>query len=122
MIAEKPLSGHGIGSFYLSSTRYGEIADPNARVPNFAHNVILQFAAELGMPAALLLTVLLSMALVTTLDGRILRVTPLSLALATYIATQFTSNSLNIYVTHQIYFWFLFALAARATHQNRLQK
>jgi len=54
MINSRPLTGHGIGSFYLSSVTYARSGDPYGRKPDFAHNTYLQFAAELGLPLAFL--------------------------------------------------------------------
>jgi len=63
MLREHPLIGHGIGSFYLTSVRFAKPGDPYAAVPNFAHNFLLQLAAELGVPAAGLFLALIGAAL-----------------------------------------------------------
>ena len=63
MIQEHPLTGHGIGSFYLTSVRFARPGDPYADRPEFAHNFLLQMAAELGVPAAALFAALLGAAL-----------------------------------------------------------
>ena len=66
MIRERPLLGHGIGSFYISSPRYAKAVDQatlkrlqefygsSYNAPNFAHNVFLQIAAEQGVVVAVL--------------------------------------------------------------------
>lgn len=123
MIAERPLTGHGIGSFYLTSVQYSEKNAYNAGKPDFAHNFLLQFAAELGLPAALLLTFLvaniirpavasaafLSRAppadLAAPADSAL--VVPTTLAILAYLLTQMSANSLNVYATNQFFFWFL---------------
>jgi hypothetical protein len=118
MIQCRPWTGHGIGSFYLTSPKFALKNDPLGAEPNFAHNFILQFAAELGIPATLLFCSLIGAAWyrgfrITRADlkakngNRI----PLALflALTTYLITQMTANSLNIYVSHQFLFWFLIA-------------
>ena len=118
MIQSRPWTGHGIGSFYLTSPKFALKNDPMGAEPNFAHNFILQFAAELGIPATLLFCSLIGAAWykgfrITRADlkakngNRI----PLALflALTTYLITQMTANSLNIYVSHQFLFWFLIA-------------
>lgn len=116
MIQSRPWTGHGIGSFYITSPKFALKNDPYGAEPNFAHNFILQFAAELGIPATLLFCGLIGAAWykgyrITRADlkakngNRI----PLALflALTTYLITQMTANSLNIYVGHQFLFWFL---------------
>jgi O-antigen ligase len=132
MIMDRPLTGHGSGSFYLNSSKFSIVGDhrrllPNIHIdhfrylkaqPNFAHNFILQFAAELGIPATLLFCGLIGAAwykglritradLKTKNGNRI--ALALFLALTTYLITQMTANSLNIYVSHQFLFWFLIA-------------
>ena len=66
MIRERPLLGHGIGSFYISSPRYAKAVDQatlkrlqefygsSYNGPDFAHNVFLQIAAEQGILVAAL--------------------------------------------------------------------
>jgi len=63
MLGERPMTGHGIGSFYLTSRNYARPGDPSADAPDFAHNVFLQVAAELGVPAAALFAALIVCAL-----------------------------------------------------------
>ena len=63
MIREHPFVGHGIGSIYLTSVRFAQPGDPYAEVPNFAHDFLLQMAAELGTPAAALFAALIGTAL-----------------------------------------------------------
>jgi O-antigen ligase len=58
MIGERPLTGFGAGTY---GSQYSRFADPEFANPHFvgsyaqAHNEYLQAAAELGLPAALLL-------------------------------------------------------------------
>jgi O-antigen ligase len=63
MIRERPIAGHGIGSFYLTSVRFSRSGNPNAEVPDFAHNFLLQMATELGVPVAALFLALILFAL-----------------------------------------------------------
>lgn len=63
MIRRQPWVGHGIGSFYLTSVHYAHSGDPHAATPNFAHNFLLQVAAELGIPVTLLFAGLIGAAL-----------------------------------------------------------
>jgi hypothetical protein len=118
MIQSRPWNGHGSGSFYLTSPKFALKNDPYGSEPNFAHNFILQFAAELGIPATLLFCSLIGAAwykgfrltraaLKEKNGGRVSLA--LFLALTTYLITQMTANSLNIYVSHQFLFWFLIA-------------
>ncbi len=128
MIRERPLLGHGIGSFYLSSPGYAETGDPNAPVPNFAHNVFLQIAAEQGVVVAALFAGLIGWTLWRGVrawqktGGRQAAIIPgerasqdrltllgTTLALGVYVQTNLTSNSLNIYASNQFFFWFLMA-------------
>ena len=132
MLKTHPIIGHGAGSFYLNSSKFSIEGDyrqllPNMHIsyfthlkaqPNFAHNFILQFAAELGIPATLLFCSLIGAALYkgfrhtrAALKEKNGDRVPLALflALTTYLITQMTANSLNIYVSHQFLFWFLIA-------------
>jgi O-antigen ligase len=118
MIHSRPWAGHGIGSFYLTSPKFALKNDPVGAEPNFAHNFILQFASELGIPATLLFCSLISAAWYrgcrftrANLKAKNGNLVPLALflALTTYLITQMTANSLNIYVSHQFLFWFLIA-------------
>lgn len=118
MIKSRPWTGHGSGSFYLNSPKFALKSDPMGAEPNFAHNFILQFTSELGIPATLLFCGLIGVAWYK--GFRLTRAAlkekngdrvPLALflALTTYLITQMTANSLNIYVSHQFLFWFLIA-------------
>lgn len=118
MIQNRPWTGHGVGSFYLTSPKFALKNDPVGAEPNFAHNFILQFAAELGIPATLLFCSLIGAAWYKGLRHTRAALkekngdrVPLALflALTTYLITQMTANSLNIYVSHQFLFWFLIA-------------
>ncbi len=118
MMNSRPWTGHGIGSFYLTSPKFALKNDPAGAEPNFAHNFILQFAAELGIPATLLFCSLIGAAWYkgyrrtrAALKQKNCDRVPLALflALTTYLITQMTANSLNIYVSHQFLFWFLIA-------------
>jgi O-antigen ligase len=127
MIRERPLLGHGIGSFYLSSPRYAKANDPEPGL-NFAHNVFLQIAAEQGVLVAGLFAGLIGWTLRRGVrvwqktGGRQAAIIPgerasqdrltllgTTLALGVYVQTNLTSNSLNIYASNQFFFWFLTA-------------
>lgn len=124
MIAERPLTGHGIGSFYLQSPRYATVGDPAGAQPNFAHNFLLQFAAELGVPLTLLL--LLAVLWPFYVAGQATHISApdavvrrgLALALAVYLLTQLTANALNIYPSNQLYFWPLWAALITASRRK----
>lgn len=134
MISERPLSGCGIGSFYLSSLGYGKAGDPYASIPNFAHNAFLQIAAEQGFVVAGLFIGLIGWTLWQGVrawqatGGRQAPVIPgdristdrltllgTTLALGVYVQTNLTSNSLNIYASNQFFFWFLMAAVLSMT-------
>ncbi len=127
MIQSRPWTGHGSGSFYLTSPKFALKNDPLGAEPNFAHNFILQFAAELGIPAALLFCSLIgaawykgfryTRAALKEKDGDRVPLA-LFLALTTYLITQMTANSLNIYVSHQFLFWFLIAALLSMTREG----
>ncbi len=135
MIRERPLLGHGVGSFYLSSPRYAKIGDFYADTPNFAHNVFLQIAAEQGVLVAALFAGLVGWTLWRGVrawqatGGRQTVIIPgdrnseerltllgTTLALGVYVQTNLTSNSLNIYASNQFFFWFLMAAVLGMTH------
>jgi O-antigen ligase len=113
MIHHHPLVGSGIGSFFLTSVNYSLPSDPYGSQPEFAHNVFLMVAAELGLPVAALLAGLLAWAIWSGLcawrRGRQLPALGMTLALGAYLQTQMTANSLNIYVSNQFFVWFLVA-------------
>ena len=114
MIAERPIVGHGIGSFFLKSQNYGAPADPYRGQPNFAHNFLLQISAELGLPAMILFMGLISTGLyrgyrasrfaLQSPDRERLAV-GLTIALTGYLITQMTANAINIYLSNQLFFW-----------------
>jgi O-antigen ligase len=122
MVHERPLVGHGIGSFYLTSIKYAEPKDPVGATPDFAHNVFLQLAAEQGVPIAILFSAMIVWVLWLGIRAWIrhkseppgfsedaLLMLGATLALGAYIQTQLTANSLNVYVSNQFFFWFLMA-------------
>jgi O-antigen ligase len=132
MILRHPLSGSGIGSFYLTSVDFARPNDPHAGQPDFAHNALLQVAAEVGLPAAVLLAGVSAWGLWCGLRawlGRRARepahgaeaLIPLgaTLSLGAYLQTQMTANSLNVYASNQFFFWFLLAaVLAMGLHQR----
>ena len=132
MTRERPLVGHGIGSFYLSSPRYAKAGDSHG--PDFAHNVFLQIAAEQGVLVAALFAGLIGWTLWRGVrawqatGGRLAAIIPgdrnseerltllgTTLALGVYVQTNLTSNSLNIYASNQFFFWFLMAAVLSMT-------
>jgi O-antigen ligase len=130
MIRDRPLIGHGIGSFYLKSTKYADPRDPVGNTPDFAHNVFFQIAVEQGVPIAVLfaamLTWVLWLGIYTWIKQRaaparcpqgVLTILGITLALGAYIQTQLTANSLNVYTSNQFFFWLLVA-ALLATHKR----
>jgi O-antigen ligase len=111
MIKERPLTGHGIGSFYMKSAKYSPANDPQKYRPDFAHNFLFQFTAELGIPAALILLALFASALFAGfVNIQIISQAAYVAAFSCYLITQLTANSLNIYLTNQVFFWWLVAM------------
>jgi O-antigen ligase len=137
MIRARPWTGHLIGSFYLTSPKFASPSDPNASRPDFAHDLILQLATELGVPVAICflggctfvvyrgLSVSVAKEQKSALGGeKVGTVGPqprsklsvdslpllgATLALAAYLTTQITANSLNVYASNQFFFWLLVA-------------
>ncbi|HVW20895.1 MAG TPA: O-antigen ligase family protein [Opitutaceae bacterium] len=126
MIIERPWIGHGVGSFYLESVRYGPRNDPYALVPDYAHDAWLLIAAELGLPVATLAGVMVIFALRRGLGGAE-RGNPDSLrfaaaaSLLTYVLTQVTANSLTEYPSNQFLFWLLIAALLGNAAKDALQ-
>jgi O-antigen ligase len=132
MIQERPIFGHGIGSFYLKSVNYAGHKDPYAGVPEFAHNVFLQVAVELGLPISILLACLLGRIFwlggstwyfrersVTGSSTIGLSLLGATLGLGAYVETQMTANSLNVYASNQFFFWFLIAaILSMSSHSS----
>jgi O-antigen ligase len=103
--------------------RFARPGDPYADIPNFAHNFLLQMAAELGIPVAALFLALILFTLwqgykssgarekfqVPGAKFQDLEMLGVTMALVAYLITQMTANALNIYVSNQFFFWFLMA-------------
>lgn len=125
MIADRPLLGSGLGGFYNKSVHFARPDDPEGGQPNFAHNVILQFAAEMGIPLTLMLIAGVALPLFRyrhLKDGsEALPLPALSLAIFSYLMTQMTANSLNVYLSNQLFFWTLFACAAASMDRCRVE-
>lgn len=125
MIRERPLLGHGIGASHNSSVRFAQAGDPLANVPEFMHNFILQIATEQGSIIAALYVGLIVWVLWRGFRASIYNrfldayehktAIAASIALATYLLTQMTANSLNVYISNQFFFWFLLAAIFSAT-------
>jgi len=136
MVREHAIVGHGIGSFYVSSVYYASPEDPLGKRPDFAHNAILQMAAEEGVPVAVIFTGLTGWIIVWGLYlGLIARplepfsknekrcIAGATLALGCYFETQMSANSLNVYSSNQYFFWFLAAVILSSLEiANRQEK
>lgn len=118
MIADRPVTGHGIGSFYLKSVHFANTSEKSLypNLPDFAHNTLAQVAVELGLPSALAFAGLLTSVFCRAglayrgnkLDQRKRpKVVAGMFCLAIYFATQMTANSLNVYISNQFFFWFV---------------
>ncbi|HEU5079595.1 MAG TPA: O-antigen ligase family protein [Opitutaceae bacterium] len=124
MIESHPITGVGIGRSYEQSTYYADLNDPIRQIPNFSHDAILQFAAEMGIPLALCLGSLCGFILFSSLkslarDPRILAIYSAAFA---FCLTQLSSNSINIYSGQQTFLWFLLAGTAVSTVSNHKEK
>jgi hypothetical protein len=124
MIRVHPWTGHGIGGFRALSPSYARPGDPYGERPQFAHNILLQLAAEQGVPAALLFAVLIGWALGRGIScWRLFRrchepaavrswaflALALTLALGAYVQANLTWEILLVHPTQPFSFWFLIA-------------
>jgi O-antigen ligase len=108
MIAAHPFLGHGPGSSRVASIAY--VSKNDTWGPDFLHNAVLQVAVEQGIPAAIFFALILVLPIAAAArNWRAIRGDPLTagaaFAVVSYLLTQLTSNSLNIYVDQQFYFW-----------------
>jgi O-antigen ligase len=130
MIQERPWTGHGSGSFYGNETAYSRPGDPNATMHQLPHNILLQLAAEQGLPVAGLFICLVGATLwggarcwfargrlktAASTDGpedanalRLLAL-GLTLALGAYLQANLTWDILLVHPTQPFFFWFLMA-------------
>ena len=72
-IADAPWTGHGFGAFLPAFRIYRDTTLPAPNVWNFAHNVYLETAMDLGIPGALLLFLSLGLICATCLRGLVRR-------------------------------------------------
>lgn len=49
LIKEKPLLGHGLGSWKIESLRFANYGSDNTIIPYYVHNDLVQFSVELGI-------------------------------------------------------------------------
>ncbi len=123
MIAAHPFLGHGPGSSRVASIAY--VSQTDTWGPDFLHNTVLQTAVEQGIPAAILFALILVLPIATAArHWPTVRSDPLisgaAIAVLSYLLTQLTSNSLNIYVDQQFYFWSCVSiLVVRLSQQRR---
>jgi O-antigen ligase len=118
MIAERPFLGHGIGSFYLKSATYQFPVDPFTVIcdpgwparPNFAHDLFLQVAAELGLPCLGVFLALIAWGFLRGAGSNSAQASPFleaKVALFAYIVSIAFNPSLNVYASNQFFFWLL---------------
>ncbi|HEY5079169.1 MAG TPA: O-antigen ligase family protein, partial [Opitutaceae bacterium] len=110
MLAAHPLLGHGPGSSRVASEAFVAAGDRWGR--DFMHNTVLQAAVEQGIPAGVLFAALLLLPLaLAARRWRKVCEDPVALgssvALFTYLITQMSSNSLNVYLDQQLFYWSL---------------
>jgi O-antigen ligase len=122
MVEARPLAGFGIGACNLTSVQFASPDDPLGKVPDFAHNFLLQIATEQGLCITLLYAAMILWVLARGLgaagmanresSARQPWIFGAGAALLAYLATQMTANSLNVYFSNQFFFWFLMAAVA----------
>lgn len=140
MIGERPWTGHGIGTFFLRAPRYARPGDSSATIPQLPHNLLLQLAAEQGVPVAGLFLCLVGTTLwrgarcwveyarlnlrhiadpPEAVRSRSLLALGLTLMLAAYLQANMTWDILLIHPTQPFFFWLLMAaLLATTDHAN----
>lgn len=72
-IIDAPLTGHGYGAFLPAFRMYRDTALPDSGVWDYAHNVHLEAAMDLGLPAAVLLYAALAVVLAACARGLLRR-------------------------------------------------
>jgi len=72
-IADAPLTGHGFGAFLPAFRMYRDTALAEPLVWDFAHNVYLEAAMDLGLPAAVVLYLSFAVVIVACLRGLVRR-------------------------------------------------
>jgi O-antigen ligase len=72
-IADAPLTGHGFGAFLPAFRMYRDTSLAVPVVWDFAHNVYLEMAMDLGLPATALLYLSLTVVILTCLRGLLRR-------------------------------------------------
>jgi O-antigen ligase len=108
MIAAHPFFGHGPGSTRVASSGYVSATDLWGA--DFMHDTWLQVAVEQGIPAAILFSLALFIPLIVAARNwasvrRDYLAQGAAFAAVTYLLTQLTSNSLNIYIDQQFLYW-----------------
>lgn len=131
MVRERPLLGQGIGASYRASVRFAQPGDPLAKVPDFMHDFLLQITTEQGLFVASVYAGLFGWVLWRGLRIGFISSMPAfpeqpavfgaAVALATYLITQLTANSLNVYISNQFFCWFLMAAIFFGTEIRRQQ-
>jgi O-antigen ligase len=117
MIRARPLAGHGLGSFYRTSPAYARPGETTTELEQ-PHNILLQLAAEQGLPAALLFAGLMFAVLRRGIRGWLARdrkgndarlMLALVLVLGLYLEANLTWDLLLVHLTQPFFFWFLIA-------------
>jgi O-antigen ligase len=124
MMMKYPLTGIGVGNYYRLSPYYSN-SKSKWNLNENAHNYFIQFGAELGLPALLLLISLLTVVYRQAISEISIKsfTEPMLLSLlfgiSAYLVTLGTSHHLLL-SNQQILFWFsLSTLHVMATHDKR---
>lgn len=117
IIAARPFTGLGAGSFYRNSLKFDEQA--RSSEPKFVHNALLQIAAEAGLPAmlsfiALLILIMLPLWTVAN-HSTAVQYEGAWLAAFAMLVTQLTANAINIFSSQML----LLCVLLAATQMNR---
>jgi len=72
-IIDAPLIGHGFGTFLPTFRMYRDTSLVSPYVWDFAHNVYLEMAMDLGLPASILLYLSLTVVVISCIQGLVCR-------------------------------------------------
>lgn len=113
LLKQSPMTGSGVGSFYRLSKYIDQDGHQFSSFQENAHNYYLQFLAELGTPATILLLLLLLFALSpfdkTAQKSNHPWLLGLKLGVVCYLITILSNHSLLL-DKQQILFWFVIAV------------
>ncbi len=121
MIKARPLTGFGVGSYYTHSLQFGRETEQYYDYQTFAHNLILQLTAEMGVPITIVFCILIILALsngYTSAKAGSSEATGLLIATVVYLTVQMATHVLSTYVSQQFFFWLLIAALTTAVKRT----